>query len=601
MAARFWVGGTGNWDASDTTHWSASSGGAGGASVPGASDDVTFDGSSGGGTVTVTATQSVNSITGGAHTGTVNFNGQTITTAGIFSWTGTATRSLTLGAASITIQRANGTGWDLGTVTGLTFSGASATITLSGNSVVFSGGGQTYGTVNFTGSGTPQLGNSNTFTNLTRTGTAAKTDTFQINAATQTVTGTFTVNSNSDVNRVLVFSNTVGTARTITASSVVISNTVDFQDITGAGAATWTVAGTGATALGDCGGNSGITFTTPATQTWSGTSGGNWSANAWTSRVPLPQDDVVISSAFASSPTIATDMPRLGKSVDFTGSTNTFTFNPTNCSVYGSLTLISGMTLTGAGALTFSGRGSFSITSAGKQAGCQYVFTAVGGTYTLNDALSTSQNITLNNGTFNANGFNVTYLTFNNSGSATRALTMGSGTWTSTSTATTTVWSTASSGLTFSGANATIVISGASANTRTFAGGGLTYGTLTYTEAGSTGRLDITGANSFAAINFSDVTNARTLRFTAATNTTIRNKYGFNVQGTAGKLMSVSSITAATHTIIGTDIQACNYLSLTNSIASGGQFFAGYNSTNVSGNTGWIFASYARSLATLGS
>ena len=42
MAARYWVnGGTGNW--SSTTNWSASSGGASGASVPGASDDVFFD------------------------------------------------------------------------------------------------------------------------------------------------------------------------------------------------------------------------------------------------------------------------------------------------------------------------------------------------------------------------------------------------------------------------------------------------------------------------------------------------------------------------------------------------------------------------------
>lgn len=41
MANRFWVGGTGNW--SDTNHWSAISGGAGGASVPTAVDDAFFD------------------------------------------------------------------------------------------------------------------------------------------------------------------------------------------------------------------------------------------------------------------------------------------------------------------------------------------------------------------------------------------------------------------------------------------------------------------------------------------------------------------------------------------------------------------------------
>ena len=44
MANRYWVNGgvTNNW--SDTSNWSTTSGGAGGASVPGASDDVIFDG-----------------------------------------------------------------------------------------------------------------------------------------------------------------------------------------------------------------------------------------------------------------------------------------------------------------------------------------------------------------------------------------------------------------------------------------------------------------------------------------------------------------------------------------------------------------------------
>lgn len=45
MANRYWVGGSGTWD-NTTTHWSASSGGAGGASVPTQSDDVIFDANS---------------------------------------------------------------------------------------------------------------------------------------------------------------------------------------------------------------------------------------------------------------------------------------------------------------------------------------------------------------------------------------------------------------------------------------------------------------------------------------------------------------------------------------------------------------------------
>jgi hypothetical protein len=51
MANRYWVGGTATWDASTTSVWSATSGGAGGASVPTSSDNVFFDQA---GTYTVT-------------------------------------------------------------------------------------------------------------------------------------------------------------------------------------------------------------------------------------------------------------------------------------------------------------------------------------------------------------------------------------------------------------------------------------------------------------------------------------------------------------------------------------------------------------------
>ena len=53
MANRYWVGGTGTWDGTDTTHWASSSGGAGGASIPTAADNAFFDANSGGGTVTL--------------------------------------------------------------------------------------------------------------------------------------------------------------------------------------------------------------------------------------------------------------------------------------------------------------------------------------------------------------------------------------------------------------------------------------------------------------------------------------------------------------------------------------------------------------------
>ena len=69
MSTRYWVGGAGTWDASTTTNWSATSGGAGGASAPTSTDDVVIDTSSGTGAITcsgavcqnltVTATQAL--------------------------------------------------------------------------------------------------------------------------------------------------------------------------------------------------------------------------------------------------------------------------------------------------------------------------------------------------------------------------------------------------------------------------------------------------------------------------------------------------------------------------------------------------------------
>jgi hypothetical protein len=75
MATYYWVGGAGTWDATTTTNWAATSGGAGGAGVPTFDDDVIFDESSNVGTsaftVTIAGTPSAPSVcrdfsTGGA-------------------------------------------------------------------------------------------------------------------------------------------------------------------------------------------------------------------------------------------------------------------------------------------------------------------------------------------------------------------------------------------------------------------------------------------------------------------------------------------------------------------------------------------------------
>jgi hypothetical protein len=64
MANRYWRGGSGNWN--DTSHWSTTSGGTGGASVPGASDAAIVNSSSGSPTITINAAATLGSLTMGA-------------------------------------------------------------------------------------------------------------------------------------------------------------------------------------------------------------------------------------------------------------------------------------------------------------------------------------------------------------------------------------------------------------------------------------------------------------------------------------------------------------------------------------------------------
>lgn len=115
MADRYWVGGTGTWDTTSTTNWSATSGGAPGASVPTAnSDNVFFDQ---GGTYTVTMTGALECLGFTVSNGTVTFA------------TGTTPTLNIRGSMSLVA----GTVWDsTGTIT---FYAAAVTRTITTNGV----------------------------------------------------------------------------------------------------------------------------------------------------------------------------------------------------------------------------------------------------------------------------------------------------------------------------------------------------------------------------------------------------------------------------------------------------------------------------------
>jgi hypothetical protein len=267
MASRFWVGGTGTWDASDTTHWAATSNGAGGASVPGSGDTVTLDGSSGGGTVTVNTTITVQSITCGAFTGTLDFSANNNNcTVGTFNLSGSGTRTLNLGDGTFTLTNAaTAASWDASTATNLTLNANGSTIILSDSAVAgfsrsFQGGGKTYNIVTFgalTGAGSFQ-----TVLQANTIGTLNVTFPNRLNfpgGATTTITNAFNWSGSSSVQSLLNSNSSSSNATISVAAGSPTISWAGLARLTFSGGATFT-----ATSSFDFQGNSGITITPPA-------------------------------------------------------------------------------------------------------------------------------------------------------------------------------------------------------------------------------------------------------------------------------------------------------------------------------------------------
>lgn len=264
------------WDASDTTMWSATSGGTTGASVPGSGDTVTFDAATCVGgvtcTITVNATINVTSITAGACTASttgcildfsVNNNNVTASTV---SFSGSGTRNIKGGTGTWTITSgAAANVYDNTTVTNETLAFTTTTLTFSANTTsqrAFNGGGKSYGTVNIASNSNHAsfriTGGNNTFGTLTvAAGTAIL---FGANT-TQTITNAFALAGTSSL-PILIAPDSMSTGG-ITISTPSGTATLDWG---GAVRATFSGGATfNATNSLDFGGNSGITITPPST------------------------------------------------------------------------------------------------------------------------------------------------------------------------------------------------------------------------------------------------------------------------------------------------------------------------------------------------
>jgi hypothetical protein len=152
-------------------------------------------------------------------------------------------------------------------------------------------------------------------------------------------------------------------------------------------------------------------------------------------RVPLPQDTCYFdaSSFDSGSQTVTQNMPRIGGMV-WTGATNTPALTTsTSASVFGSVTLISGMTVNvSTTTYTFQSRGSVNLTTTGLSLADSVYLFAPGGTLTLQDNLTlsagTDSRFGVKQGTFNANNKNITVKRFYADYSNVMTINMGSGT-----------------------------------------------------------------------------------------------------------------------------------------------------------------------------
>jgi len=403
-----------------------------------------------------------------------------------------------------------------------------------------------------------------------------------------------TLNVNGDLSnyggsRIMFASNASGTQRSIAVTSISTLSSVDFRDIAITG-----VSASG-TRLGNCGGNSGITFDAPKTVYYAATGSASWGdVNSWAAssggtpdvtQFPLAQDTAVFPAATypASGSTTTINANYNIGTIDMsarTSNTMALAMGSTQPTIYGNWTNGTGTTLSGVStSITFAGRQTQTITTAEKSfPNIIYIYN-INNTTNIVGNLTVTGNIYLANSTLNLNGYTAECSEFNSSGS-TSNLTFNGGTlkfnynFIVTGILTTT-----------QGSAAGKIVVGNLVGYPTFTGGGATYNCTL--EIAYTGPTSINGSNTFT--NITNSVTPCSLYFEYNTTNTFLN---WNVNGTAGNLVTLdSSDSSASFSLSkASGIVSSDYLNIRVSDAIGGAaWYAGTHSTNGPGNTGWIF------------
>jgi hypothetical protein len=487
---------------------------------------VIFNGVGGGWTLTDTLTYGSITVTAG----TFNTGNQTLTSTGgrpDFTSTGALVRAINLGSSTVLTYGMTISG------TNLTFNAGTSQINLGATNAWGVGIPLTFYNFTCLGPMAPQTGNilsqAHTFYNFTLTAPTSTGISTVLVSANITINGTFASGGATVTNRVLLTSDTVGTARTLTAAAVSLSN-VDFQDINAAGTASWSDASrTGY--WGDCKGNTGITFApgrnvywnlagVNVTKSWGVdngftlTSGGTPAITSF----PLAQDTAIFNDANAMPSGTGSFLTYAAwnfPTIDFSGRTLATTVNIQSAViVYGNWTNGSGITLTGTANLTFAGRTTQTITSAGKTFTMPITLNSIGGTLQILDNLTSTNSFTLNNGTLNLNNNTLTITSFSSAVTTTRSIAFGTGNITITG-SNATIWNTpTATNFSYTGTPTINCTYSGSIGTRTIATANTTGGTETNAVS-----FNISAGSDIVAITSGGTASFKNLNFTGFTGT----------------------------------------------------------------------------------